>query len=861
MKILNKSRTVLLASVAAAIAAPAFAQGAPAEDSRINGVEEIIVTAQKREQNLQNVPISITAVTANQLAANRVQDVRDLSAMVPNLTVRPSAGGSQVPNYTLRGILTGGSSVGTDKGVALYIDGVYIQNTAGSIFEAADLERIEVLKGPQGTLFGRNATGGAISYITKDPTGTFSARQELTYGSYDTIRSKTSVNLPQIGPLSLSATYLHKENRGYTRNLGAGTVWDYGPATGGVRGTRTSPKYLGAENIEAIAAAAKLEISPDITATYKFDYSQNDYVPEAIGVAYFPTAAGLTAIGAGSAATLPAIFQQLYAQQNPALRTPITNKRPKAVNNAFTTPSTAKNVGHNLTTKWQVSDSVTFKNILAYRTNKTETTFQLDGLGGLINSPVTALGGLPPSYLGNGCIGTPTAPACLATIPPSINKPFAYLTNNAFNDQSQWTDEIQMTVQTDWFTVTSGYFYFHGKQKTAGFPEVANTSTLLAYYGQNTSSVGTAFVIPRNPGYQPSQIKVTSHAVYVQPEFHLTDRIDVILGGRITKDIKNGLEYYPTQPRTPPTSPIRYRKSQFNYLVGVNFRPIDGILTYAKYSTGYISGGQLATISFDPETAKSAEAGIKADLFDRRFRTNLSVFDVKYKSIQYATSGTLAGVPAALPFGTSVIPSANAHAYGAEWENTLVPVDGLTLTANLGYLHFKYDQDTVFGGVFANGSNCFGPACRTTASGGFVSASGAAGYQEFARPKWTGSFSAQYETPEVLAGGHMVFRADANFQSKHLLTSDTSPGTSTATAVAVEDPALRAAATNPFTWIVNGRVALTDFELSSTKATLALWGRNVFNNRSISQFVGLGPIGAVIYERPRTYGVDLSVAF
>ncbi|TZG29429.1 TonB-dependent receptor [Sphingomonas montanisoli] len=841
MKILNRTRVAFLASAAAAVTAPAFAQSAPADDNRVTGVEEIIVTAQKREQNLQNVPISITAMTANALQANRVQDVRDLSAVVPNLTVRPSGGGSQLPNYTLRGILTGGSAVGTDKGVALYIDGVYIQATAGSVFETADLERIEVLKGPQGTLFGRNATGGAVSFITRNPTGEFGVRQEFTYGNYDQIRSRTRVDLPQFGPLSLSATYLHKERRGDTRNLGAGTRWDYGPATGGKIGVKTSPKYLGDENVEAVSAAAKLDLHPDLDLIYKFDYSQNDFTPEAAGVAYFPTG----------------FLSGLYAAQSAATRTPVTLKRPKAVNNNFTTPGYSKNVGHNLTAKWQINDTVSVKNILARRTTRLYNTFQLDGLGGLLNTPavpVSATAIVPPAWLPGGNPGQ----ACLAPVPStsclqSVGKPFAYLTNNSFNNLKQWSNEFQVNINTDWFTITAGYLYFHMFQQTGGLNDVFNTNILTAFYGQGTSAQGTAFVIPQNPGFQPGNIKVNSNAVYVQPEFHLTDRLDLVLGGRITKDRKKGNEYLPNQPTNPALprliSPIRYRSSHQNFLVGVNYRPVDGILTYAKYSTGYISGGQLATIPFQPETAKSWEAGIKADLLDRRLRTNLSVFDVKYKAIQYNTSGTISGVPAAFPFSVAIISSADAKAYGAEWENTFIPVDGLTLGANFGYLHFKFDQDTVFGGI-----GCQGPSC----TGGFVLQSGAPGYREFARPKWTGNLSAQYETAPIIAGGHMMFRVDGNFQSKNSLTSDLTPGTGPTSQA---DPVLVKAATKPFAWIVNGRVALTDFDLGSTKATVAVWGRNILDNDDIIQFVGLGPVGSALYERARTYGVDLAVEF
>jgi iron complex outermembrane recepter protein len=179
-------------------------------------------------------------------------------------------------------------------------------------------------------------------------------------------------------------------------------------------------------------------------------------------------------------------------------------------------------------------------------------------------------------------------------------------------------------------------------------------------------------------------------------------------------------------------------------------------------------------------------------------------------------------------------------------------VDGLTLAANVGYLHFKFDQSSVFPG--------------------FANQAGVPGYQPFSRPKWTGNVSAQYETPEVAAGGHFVFRIDANFTSKNLLTSDVSPlnandpsrplfdPTSAVIpfSAVVEDPVLRKAATVPSQWIVNGRVAFADFDIAGTKAEIALWGRNIFDADNLAQFVGLGPVGSAIYERQRSYGVDVS---
>jgi iron complex outermembrane receptor protein len=144
------TRAALLTG-AALIATPALAQSGGTQ------LEEVVVTAQKRAQNLQDVPISITALTQETLKANRIVDLRDLNAVAANVTVKVTQGGGSAANVGIRGLVTGGSALGSDKGISQYIDGVYIQNTAASVFQLADIERIEVLKGPQGTLFGRGA--------------------------------------------------------------------------------------------------------------------------------------------------------------------------------------------------------------------------------------------------------------------------------------------------------------------------------------------------------------------------------------------------------------------------------------------------------------------------------------------------------------------------------------------------------------------------------------------------------------------------------------------------------------------------------------------------------------------------------
>jgi iron complex outermembrane receptor protein len=176
----NKIMSALLATTALALALPGtgFAQSAapappaPAGGAQASsGLEEIVVTAQKREQNVQDVPIAVTALTASALVNNRVESVTDLSGLAPGVNVIPAAGGSQIPSFSLRGITSYGVVPGSDKEVSIYLDGVYISSPRGSIFNLPDARSIEVLRGPQGTLFGRNATAGAVSITTRDPNG------------------------------------------------------------------------------------------------------------------------------------------------------------------------------------------------------------------------------------------------------------------------------------------------------------------------------------------------------------------------------------------------------------------------------------------------------------------------------------------------------------------------------------------------------------------------------------------------------------------------------------------------------------------------------------------------------------------
>lgn len=751
-------------SAAAVASAPALAQDVATNMDARSSIGEIVVTAQKREQNLQSVPVAVTALAADDLVANRIESVRDLNAIAPNLTIRVQPGGLSNPSYTMRGIVSGATAPGADKGVAVYLDGVYLGSTLGSVIEFADIERIEVLKGPQGTLFGRNSTGGAISFVTRDPSGEFGIRQDITLGNKANLRLKTRVDSPQFGPLSLSATYAHSERRGDIRNTGAGTAWDFSAATDGKWGTRVSPRYLGSGNTEAVSAAAKLELSPSFTATYKFDWSETDFTADA----HAPLYTNFAALGPQLGGLLNAIYAN---QPSPGIVTPLVTERPSAVNNWFTTPGRQRISGHNLNLHWQATDHLSVRNILSTRSTKVGSTTQLDSLGGLVNV-IPAAGG--------------------------VGEPYLILGTRSDYKARQWTNEMQINFDSDLINATAGYLHYDD--------DIELTSDGLNF------SVLTDFTFPdRNT--KANLVRVKSDAVFLQVEAHVLPGLDLVGGARQTWDRKNGVD---NTIRTAPTA-YSLKDDKLTWAAGINFQATDNLFAYAKYSTGYISGGYLATLAYKPETAKSWEAGIKAEWLDRRLRTNLSVFDVKYKNMHFITSGITAGVPSAPQV---LINGGDSHARGFEFEGTAVPVSGLTLKANAGYTHFKY--------------TAVNPILSSVPT---------------YRPEWTGNLSAQYETDPVFRGGHLLFRLDGNYQS------------SFETAAVALPAQFRSLTHVDASWIVNGRIALADMDLSGAKTQIALWGRNLTNNNSIAYATAQAFLGTATFERARTYGVDISVDF
>lgn len=790
-------RHILFTSAFALTAAPLPLLGQEMQPES-DGLDVIVVTAQKRAQNLQDVPVAVSAFGGEALQANRISTVQDLSGLAPGVTVTMNAGPAKTPQFVIRGAASSGGVPGSDKQVSLYLDGVYLSSPRGAIFDLPDVERIEVLRGPQGTLFGRNATAGAVSIVTRDPTGEVGVKASLTGGNLGHYRFGTSVDLPQVGPFSAYMSYVHNYRRGEIRNIAGGQRIDFTNSQD-ARSAKVfrSPDYLGTTESDSFFAALKFE-SDDFVTTYKFDkFRDRGTVRPTALVGY---------------ETNLALLDTLITTQPVPVPIAYDAKRPDAVSNGWTTPSIQDNNGHSLTSSYWISDDLSVKNIFAFRKSYIFAANALDGVSSLIITPQVAE--LIPAFS------------------PLVGQPFVAIVNNMQARSRQISDELQLNYDSDFLTATAGAMWFKGKD-WVGEQLVPGTPSFTPVVGG---------VVP-NSTIGMTYNKAISMAAYTQLEFHLNPQIDVILGGRITRDKKSGTVTYGPNLDSISTLSFSYRDTRPSYLVGINYKPTDELLIYGKFSTAYVSGGSVVGIPFEPETARSWEAGIKAELFDRKLRTNLALYHVTYEHAQGPNSNTS---PGACDFiyektgdpdrcaiaATFINDLGDIRSQGVEFDFDAAPIRGVTLGGSLGYSNTKLTR--------------IDPLLTAAAAGGVYTLSN--------RPKWVGNAWVQYDSPPIGVGeAYLSLRGDTRYQSRK--TTATAPLT----------PSYQTWAANireiPGYWIFNGRIALKNLNLGGIDTELAVWGQNLTDNRSMGTALNLGVVAAANYIPARTYGVDLMIRF
>jgi iron complex outermembrane receptor protein len=803
----------------------AMAQTAPAADQAqtqdSSGVEDIIVTAQRREQRLQDVPLAVTAIAGDTLVTNRVRNVTDLTGLAPGLVSRANAGGNGSPQFTMRGIQASASAASQDRQIGLYIDGVYLGGTRGAIFDIPDMERVEVLRGPQGTLFGRNATAGAISFVTRNPTGQLGFRQEITVGNFAQFRSRTTFDTPQMGAFSAYFTYVHDQRDGDVRNLGAGTSFDRtSPFTN--TGLQSSPKTLGGKNQENIFAAVKFQPSDDFKMTYKFDWGDGHAVSDVRTVVVLNP----NNFVGGFLTQILALQPAGGGRFGPTGLNP-GDQRPDAFNNGWNEENYQKTQGHNLTTEWRASDSLTLKNITAYRKSRVFAPTTIAGLNGLeYTAAVKAFFTAPQVFLGGASYANILDPVNNGNIP--IGTYYGVYEGQTYGVNSQFSTEFQAIYNSKPVDLTVGAIYYWADALESGLPG----------YSPNPAFTFLPQLLPLG-NVQISTSKTNSYAAYAQADIHLTSQLDLQLGGRITHDKKNtSLEQggVLTGDRatgtitgttfSPPGGSV-FTVTKPSFTAGLNYKPTRDTLIYGKASTGFLSGGAVGTLTFEPETVLAFEAGLKTELLDRHLRVNIALYQATYKHNQFAQNGATVGHR---ELGVVVVDGGTRKTKGFELEVQARLADGLTIGGQVGYSNIKLeDVNPVF--LVKQKS-----------------------YRIIGNSDWVGNVNGQYITRPLFDEATMLFRIDANYQGKSWTITDPD--------IATNIPAFAPYQSSPARWIVNTRVALRDIPLGRVKGEVAVWSRNLTNNRDTLFPFQFGTILYTnSYQSARTFGADFVLKY
>lgn len=745
----------------------ALAQSLGADDAAIEGqggIKDIVVTARKRAENLQDVPAAISALGAEQLTDLQISGFQDVGRTVPNVVIRRQSGSPTTPQFYIRGISMGSINFQIDSGIALYVDGVYLGRPGNSGFDLADLERLEVARGPQGTLFGRNSTGGAVSFITSAPTGELGVIAEGTLGNFQRRRGRLTINTPEWNGFSARLTYVHDENTGSVKNSAPRRTFLYPEPFG----TKKAAASFGANNSDSILAAVRYR-NGGLTVDYKFDYT--DLVT---------TIDAMQLLNAGESFTATAKFPDQTALGGTNV---VGVKRRSKLPIDGIAPSTQKTWGHSLTANYEINDNLSVKYIGAVRGFTVNTTSELDGN--------------------------------VLVDPKGSGRPYQILAALRYGHQRQWSHELQLQGHSDRVDWVVGLFSFReraeldsptifGQVTTPGQPiEISNPGSYLG-------------------GGAIQKYLNKSRAVYGHATFRPVTGVELGGGLRYSHDIRTEDDLLAV-PRTPPRGAYTAKQGRWDYDVSAKVEVSDNANVYGKFATGHVSGGIFNSVEFKPETVRSFEVGLKSEWFNRHLRVDIALFDAKRKNSQVA--GFVVGP------GNILTNSGGDRSRGVEIETTLMPVEGLTLTANYGFTDMK------------------------TTSGVRPS-----------MPRHTAYLAAQYEQPVGNSDMKVRFRLDGQYISKQYrlrcpigATASEITGCSN---LQDADYALDKALIMDAQWDLGARATLADIPLGTAKASVSVWGKNLTNNNKFEYLFQVLPKQILgTFQTPRTYGIDFRVEY
>jgi iron complex outermembrane recepter protein len=658
MSLISRKNTLTRAAFAVsasmvALTSSAFAQQAAAKAEAADD-GDIVVTAQFRSQRLQDTPLSITAVNAATLEARSQTSIADVAAQAPNVILVPGGAvfgpalGAQI-----RGIGQFDFNPAYEPGVGVYVDDVYFPTLTGSVFDLLDLDRVEILRGPQGTLTGRNSIGGAIKLFSKKPSGDGSGYVEGTYGSRNRLGLRASGDFKLAENMFVRVSGVRKEQKGFVNQI------DYGCArpgnAEGIAATRTAGNCLidklGGEGYTALRTQLRYagETAEVIIAA---DYTSIDHTNPAEVLTLSRNAnflCGPTCTYASFGGGSNGFVTGLGPPPQPAAAATVQSNHYKF-----------DGWGVSGTVNFDLTDALKLFSVTALRRYSSEWGTDDDF------TPVQAAGG--------------------------TNR----LRHRFFSEELRLNGSVGEMI--DW---TIGGFY--SKQRTTYYTQQDIRYIIpgyaLQFYGDDPVNADS---------------KAAFATVIVRPSEGFTITGGLRYTGE-SKDYKflrrnyNGtLNTFLDPANTLNGFVAKFSGNKLDYRASVDYRFSPGVLAYATISTGFKGGGvtarpfnvfQAQQGSFTPETVSAYELGLKTDFWDRRARLNLAAFLNKYKNVQlpfgdcsFVNVGTAAApVKDTAPCGV-VGNAGDSTLKGFEAELTLNPADGLNIDGSLSYITGKWNR-------------------------------------------------------------------------------------------------------------------------------------------------------------------------
>lgn len=698
--VMRSALTLTVSLAALAAAAPAFAQDTAAQADAEADPNEIIVTAQFRDQKLQDVPIAITAVDAALIEARSATSLADVTKAAPSVVLRPSSSafGNSI-SASIRGVGQGDFNPALEPGVGLYIDDVYYPRLTGANFDLLDVERVEILRGPQGTLTGRNSEGGAIKFISRKPTGE-GGYVSATYGSRNRINLRASADFKLTDDLFARMSGTFADQGGYVDVIDYGCAFPASGVPSVAGGTKCNLYKQGDVGYKALKGIVRYNPSDSLDISISADYNKDsrnsgaevllngsNLNPNVRTVNGLPfdnrfvcgRFCNYTTIAQPGGAFIAGLIPPL----NGLPVGTVTGQQ----KNEYEGWGVSGNVDLDLT------DNVQLQSITAYR--EWDNSFTIDG-------------DLSPArtQIGN-------------------NELNHWFWSQEFRINAEISDQLQATLGAYYSDEETTYYTLQDiRYVSIGAP--ASVCAAIGGLATETCPIFPLQFIGNDP------VRTKSKAVFGTAIFKATDALTLTGGFRYTKDSKDytyfrfnldgvtinpfvdgvGAAYGPgyngpdTLNRFGPvgTTDIvtsltgrtaSFRGNRWDYRFSVDYRFSPEVLVYATTGTGYKAGGvgprpfnAAQARPFGVEEVTSYEAGFKTDLFDRRLRFNVSAYYNELKDAQL----TLLSCPQFGGPGPCALPqnAGDATIKGVEFEAFFEPVEGLTIDAAASYIKYKF---------------------------------------------------------------------------------------------------------------------------------------------------------------------------